>query len=261
MWTLAAALLGLLGGEGTRRRLNRLSYRLAPGPEETGLKEIGPKEAGPEKAGPEETGPAPTGAAAPASTTVVPDLDETVLPAPGRRLWLPPLVGLAWAGAVWALTDGDPAVEALAIGWSRGWRLTGWLVFALVGAWLAAVDLDVKRLPDRAQALLAAALLISGLLLDWGHPAGWLTALAAAAVCGAGFLLLHLLSRGGLGLGDVKLVMTCAWWLALGSIAAVLAGLVAACLLAVGYSLIARVKQFAFGPWLVAGTLLAGLVW
>jgi leader peptidase (prepilin peptidase)/N-methyltransferase len=75
------------------------------------------------------------------------------------------------------------------------------------GPWLAAVDLDVRRLPDkiiypllgwRALVVITMFLITGDLSLAWRAVGGGLIAFI-------GFELLHLLSRGALRFGDVKL--------------------------------------------------------
>ncbi|MDR2930494.1 MAG: prepilin peptidase [Propionibacteriaceae bacterium] len=204
------------------------------------------------------TGPCRTTTAAPSQTadseSEPAQVDETQLPRP-TRWWIPVAVAAAWALVVWRV---PLAASAGLDDWAR---LAGWLAFASVGAWLAAVDLDVQRLPDRVQVLLAGLVIIAGILHIWGNPTAGLTGVLAAIGCGAGFFLIHLVSRGGLGLGDVKLAMTCAWWLALDSTTAVIAAMMLACVMAIAYSLVTRERQFAFGPWLITGALIGGLLW
>jgi len=138
-------------------------------------------------------------------------------------------------------------------------EVLGWFAFSAIGTWLAAVDLDVRRLPDGGQLLLAIVALVFGVIMAGGQPARLVTGVAVALICGTLFLIIHAISRGSLGLGDVKLVMTCGWWLGVGSITAVFAGLALACLAGVVFSLVTRSREFAFGPWLVLGTVVAGL--
>jgi len=218
--------LGLAVGEVMRRRLNRLGYRLAPAEQETD--------------GADRT----------------PEVDETALLAPGTRWWITVVLGVVWGCVGWRCP----------VGWVRGWPdaaewayFLGWLGFAGIGLGMAVIDLDVRRLPDRYQILLALVTLVFGILAFWEFPIRLLVGLVAALVCGLVFLVMHAVSRGSLGLGDVKLVMTCGWWLGLTSVPSVFAGLMVSCVLAVAYSLFSRQRQFAFGPWLVAGTLVAGL--
>lgn len=175
-----------------------------------------------------------------------PGLDERDLPSPGSRWWMTAACTLAWAGVAWRA--------------GADWRMyLLWLPFATIGLYLAAVDLDVHRLPDRAQAGLAVAGLVAGLVVWWAEPRRWLAALGVTVAVGLLFWLIHLIGRGALGFGDVKLVATCGWLLGLIGLTAVWVGLVLACALAVAAAAIRRTKTVAFGPWLVVGTLLAGL--
>jgi leader peptidase (prepilin peptidase)/N-methyltransferase len=179
-------------------------------------------------------------------------VNERLFADPGPRWWIPAVLGVSW-GVTMTLVETAGTIE--------GWvHLMGWLTFCVLGLWLAAIDIDVRRLPDRGQLLLAATSVVAGVGISWSHPRALLVALGLALGCGLGFLVAHMVSRGGLGLGDVKLVMTCAWWLALISPGVVFHGLFVSCLLAIGFSLTRRVREFAFGPHLVAGTFLAGVV-
>jgi len=188
---------------------------------------------------------------APAAPDVTPDatpddIDEQALPLPGARWWMPLAGALAWAGVAWrAETD-----------W-RAYLL--WLPFVTIGLYLAAVDLDVCRLPDRAQLGLAAAGLLAGLAATWTEPRRWLYALGWTLGVAGLFWLIHLVGRGALGFGDVKLAATCGWLLGLSGLSAVWAGLGLSCLLALAYALVRRSKSVAFGPWLILGSLVAGL--
>ena len=207
------------------------------------------------------------------------DPAETDLPDPGRRRWIPFTLATAWAATVWASSTTPDWASSTTPDWAalttsawatltttpdlatpQAWaRLIGWLAFTTIGLWLAVIDLDVQRLPDIGQLALAAALVPAGIVVAWPHPSRLAVGLAAAAVCAVAFLLLNIISKGGLGLGDVKLIATCGWWLGITSLTAVYAAVAAACLLAVIYSAITRSRRFAFGPWLIAGTLIAGL--
>ncbi|MBX7268936.1 prepilin peptidase [Micromonospora sp. Llam7] len=78
---------------------------------------------------------------------------------------------------------------------------------ALVGIILAVVDLAVHRLPDRLTALLAAGSLaaLGAQSLITGEAHRLVEALAAGAGAAFFYLLMSLLTRGGIGLGDAKL--------------------------------------------------------
>jgi len=163
------------------------------------------------------------------------------------------------------------------------WRLWGrdlgllpaYLFLAVLGVVLAAVDLRVHRLPD-ALVLpsygILVALLGGDALLDrytWGSWSGGGQSVADAAVGAAVplalFGALHLFRRGGLGLGDVKLVgllgMGLGWTrhLSLVPLALLLgalsAGLWTAFQLVTGRA--RRSDAVPYGPHLLLGALLA----
>jgi len=119
--------------------------------------------------------------------------DETHLPR--RRVWwVVPALGLGEAVLGWRLA-GTPAVLA---------------TFALALVWmigLAAIDVDVRRLPDRwtLPAYPAAALLLAGCAVGEGAWGSWWSALGCAVGSGVAYLVLSMLNPAGLGLGDVKL--------------------------------------------------------
>ncbi|MDR0991116.1 MAG: A24 family peptidase [Propionibacteriaceae bacterium] len=171
--------------------------------------------------------------------------DERDLPHPGPRWWLPPILGLAWF--------------ALAVAYGHtGWPwLFLWLPFATAGMWLTAVDLDVKRLPDKVLGWVALHSLVVGLVLILMGYATWLPALVGALGAGGLFWLLHLMSRGGLGFGDVKYVTICGWNLGLLGWEPIFWGLLVACFCAIIWAIATRRWQFAFGPWLSLGTVTA----
>lgn len=132
---------------------------------------------------------------------------------------------------------------------------------------LAAIDADVHRLPDRLTLPLAAAAVLIALLSsavtgDWG-------ALGRAVLVGAllfaiGFLVLFAAPGGGIGFGDVKLLVglgvLTGWlgWLTVLStmlVAFIAAGVWAALLLVTRRA--HRHTAIAFGPFLIGGTVVA----
>jgi len=97
------------------------------------------------------------------------------------------------------------AVPAAAVGPSPA--LPAVLLLAALALPLAVIDLLVLRLPDPLVGVLfggGLGLLGLAALLE-RDGGGLLRALAAAAVCGAGYALLALVLRAQLGFGDVKL--------------------------------------------------------
>ena len=86
---------------------------------------------------------------------------------------------------------------------SRSCRRTcGW---PAVGVTLAVIDIETLRLPDRLTLpSYPVGLVLLAIPADW--PALGRAVLAAAVTGGAAFLLALLAPRGGLGLGDVKLL-------------------------------------------------------
>lgn len=192
--------------------------------------------------------------------------DEMDEPSPGRRWWVPPTLGLA-AGLVvhrlW-LVD-DDAVP----GWPVAAVLTATLlVVVLACVCLAAMDLDVHRLPDRIMWPTMATLGIGlGLAALVGAEAAPLArALLAGLATGAFYLLIALVSlaRGSLalGLGDVKLSVVLGAALGWFGWAEVLTGVYAGFLVGGIFGLVLLVSHrvswkghFAFGPPMMLGAL------
>ncbi|MGM0386375.1 MAG: prepilin peptidase [Actinomycetota bacterium] len=91
--------------------------------------------------------------------------------------------------------------------------LVGGGVGAVVG-WLAATDLRTHRVPNRV--VLTSLVMLAGVLLAWASSDGDLARLGSALLgaTGAGFALLVLsaATRGGVGLGDVKVAALVGLW-------------------------------------------------
>jgi leader peptidase (prepilin peptidase)/N-methyltransferase len=146
--------------------------------------------------------------------------------------------------------------------------LPAYTYLAVLGVWLAAVDLRVHRLPDHLvlPSYPALALLLGFAALVDGAPGRLARAAAAAATCWLVFLALHRLSGGGLGRGDVKLAGLLGGalgWLGWPSVArgflagVTLGGLLALILLAGGR--VGRHDRLPYGPFLLAGAWYAVL--
>ncbi|MEG3615966.1 A24 family peptidase [Isoptericola haloaureus] len=158
-----------------------------------------------------------------------------------------------------------------AVGWAvwvsgPGWAAPALAVAAVAGVALGAVDRRTHRLPDAVTyptTAVVGALLALAALVD-GDAAPLLRAAAGAIVLGGTYLLLHLVNRSGLGLGDVKLavllgLVTC-WfgWSPLWATAVLpflLGGTVAIVLLVARRA--TRSTAIAFGPFMLAGAAVA----
>jgi len=173
--------------------------------------------------------------------------DEATLPIPGPRWWVPLATATATAGLVARLGTPDA--------WP--WLLPT-LPVALLGPWLAAIDLDVQRLPDRLMLTLGVlvGVGVAGTSLLTGSPSVAIWAAVGAAISFLGHLVLHRISRGGLGFADVTLAgilglatasisLTTLWW----SLMITAAGTAT-------WALATRQRQrFAFGPWLTGAAV------
>jgi leader peptidase (prepilin peptidase)/N-methyltransferase len=145
------------------------------------------------------------------------------------------------------------------------WELPAFLLLAVVGVLLAVVDLQHRLLPNRVvlPALAAGtALLLLAALADGAWDA-LLRAVLGAAALFAVYLVLALVSPGGLGMGDVKLAALLGLYLGwLGWAAVVLgalAGFVVQAVVALGLLATRRIGlrgELPFGPAMLAGAAL-----
>ncbi len=135
-----------------------------------------------------------------------------------------------------------------------------WLVAASIA--LAVIDIEVRRLPTPIvlpTIVVVGVLLVAAALLDGDLGALLRVLVSGAALC-AFYLLLAIISRGGMGLGDVRLAaalgLALGWvgWAALvvGALAAfVFGGLFGIVLIVIGRA--RRRTAIPFGPWMLAG--------
>jgi len=139
-------------------------------------------------------------------------------------------------------------------------------VLAGVGLWLVIVDARTHRLPNRIVLPALGALVVLVLIeaVVTGETERMLRALLGGLALGVFYATLHLLSRQGMGGGDVKLAavigVVLAWhgWqtLLLGAAAAFLLG----ALFAIALMILRRASRstrIAFGPWMILGAALA----
>ncbi len=174
---------------------------------------------------------------------------RTALPRSWRP-WLCVLTALAGLGVV-VLTG-------------PGWYWPAGIVLGAGVVVLGAVDLRHRLLPNRMTTLFGAlaAVTLTVAALAQGEPARLLGALLGAAILLAVYALLAVVSRGGLGMGDVKLAPVLGayggWlgpsaWLGVAVAGFILGGLAAAVLL-LGRRAGLR-DRFAYGPAMLLGTL------
>lgn len=175
-----------------------------------------------------------------------------------RHLWVVPAAPLLGVALAHALAD-------------RPWPvLLPPLALAGAGLALAAIDADVHRLPNALTLPLIPVqlLLLAGASAATGDGAALRRAALAALLVGGSVLVLAFLLFGrSIGMGDAKLMVSIAavlGWLSwthliLGIwLGFVLGGLVALALVLTGRA--SRGTHLAFGPYLVAGALLAVLL-
>jgi leader peptidase (prepilin peptidase)/N-methyltransferase len=160
-----------------------------------------------------------------------------------------------------AMLEGQTAPDAIA----GAIELVAFLTLTAVSIALALIDLDTKRLPNIivVPSLLAGSVLLGAAALVRGD----LAALAGAAIGGAALFLLYfvlaLVSRGGMGMGDVKLAAVLGLYLGflgwgnllVGAFAAFLFGGVFGILLLI-VRRAGRKTAIPFGPWMILGAWL-----
>ena len=150
----------------------------------------------------------------------------------------------------------DPA-QAVALAW-----MTLWIVA------LSIVDLHGRRLPDPMVAILLMGLVFldAAAAVSGGRPGSLLWACAGALAYGGLLFTVRELAPSGLGGGDVKLAVPLGWQIGFaaggGFPTAVLTALVLACLFALVWQVLGRLRghgwpqTLAFGPWLGAAAVI-----
>ena len=177
--------------------------------------------------------------------------DEVGRTAPGSRWWMPVAVAAASGLLAWrfGITRWPLLLPTLPLAWFR--------------PWLSAIDLDVRRLPNRilaahagfvAAGVGAAALITGDLNIAIQAAVGGLVALVV-------FWILDRARPGGFGWGDGKYIpiigaanaavnLSVAWW-----------AFMIACVAAVAATPLRRRRMdFPFGPWLAGGAVVAPIL-
>lgn len=136
---------------------------------------------------------------------------------------------------------------------------------AYFGVRLSVIDFKIHRLPNRLVGWFTATQILIMGISSWitSDPAHFTTALGIAVVTTIVYLLLYLVSRGSLGMGDVKfafpLGLCVGWysadyWLVTIFVSFLLAGLVA--VIGLVAKRMNRKSRLAFGPYMFLGTLI-----
>ncbi|GIM89333.1 prepilin peptidase [Paractinoplanes toevensis] len=152
---------------------------------------------------------------------------------------------------------------AAKFGWS--WELPAYLYLAAVSIALAAIDIDLMRLPDKIvlpSYAVAPLLLLPAVIAEHSWDAA-VRGLIAAVLLYAGYWILAVLPKG-MGGGDVKLAPLLGLYLGwlgwssvvVGAFAGFLLGGVAGVLL-MAAKLATRRSRIPFGPYMLAGAFLA----
>jgi leader peptidase (prepilin peptidase)/N-methyltransferase len=170
------------------------------------------------------------------------------------------MVALAMGALTWQAHPGTLDRDLL---------LLTWLIVVEAGALLAMIDLTVHRLPTPLITAMTAgvAASITAAALVSRDPQLAIAGILAAAVMGGGYLLLALFTPSQVGMGDVRLAAVLGTALATGGWDTVLLGAVLPYLLAVPFAIAQIMRrrstadgQVPFGPFLVAGAVLAATV-
>jgi len=128
-------------------------------------------------------------------------------PAPWQLRWLKIFSGTSLILLLAALRDMDLAAYLICAGSPKGFFLAIFAGFLLI---MLSSDLEQQIIYDKQLAFFAVLGLIQTLLL---YPTLLENHLLAALAGGAGFLLLAILTRGGIGGGDIKLIAALGLWL------------------------------------------------
>lgn len=153
-------------------------------------------------------------------------------------------------------------------------ELLAFAVLAAASAALAVIDVRTKRLPDRIvfPTFGVLLLLFTGAALVAHDLAPLWRALGGAAASVALYLVIALLSRGGMGLGDVKLAAVLGLAMAWMGWGALIVGTVSGFVLGGAFGLsalalrrVGRHTAVPFGPWMLLGAwigiLAGGAIW
>lgn len=144
-------------------------------------------------------------------------------------------------------------------------EVLAWICFAVTGGWLTVIDVKTHKLPNR---IIYPWLLVALMLFALAAVTTWQWASLATAVAGAIlhfaiYVVLWLLSRRAVGMGDVKLAAVLGIYLGWCGLLLVPVAVLAAFVLGTLYSLAGMAvgkltlkSRIPFGPMMIAGTAL-----
>ena len=141
----------------------------------------------------------------------------------------------------------------------------GFIAMALLGPTMAAVDIREYRLPDLLTLATGTAAVIGSVTVcafesDWSRLI--FSTVYALAAAGA-FYVLALLTSGGIGLGDIKLLAVIGFTVGLNGWQMLVYCIATAFIIGAVVAIVARLKQtevkeLPFGPFLIVATLITG---
>ena len=149
--------------------------------------------------------------------------------------------------------------------WTEALRIAPLMVFVIVGGQLSIIDLSSKKLPNRLVAICAAGILI--LQIAYCIVIGSISDLVQAGITTgkllAAYVVLYLLSRGQLGMGDVKFAipvgLVIGWFYPQAWLVSLLATFLLAGIVAV-FALVTRKldrkSSIPLGPFMYLGSIL-----
>ena len=139
-------------------------------------------------------------------------------------------------------------------------KVLGFVLIAVL-ARITVTDLEERRIPNRVTVPASAAALLIGLVM---HPSGLPGQVFAALGAGVFLLLFAVLSRGGLGMGDVKLGVVLGLFLGKYVVVALVVGSIASAIFSLGVLAkrgvtAGRKTKIPMGPFLALGGIVAVL--
>lgn len=178
--------------------------------------------------------------------------DEAELPTPTSRQWVMWATAIAWLSlAARAALDPGNAILILPL-----------IPLAACGAWLAAVDFDVLRLPNRVivPAMIATAALVAAAAVGVGSAGVAITA-AIGMLAVAGTLALISVATNQVGFGDVKLAVIIGLSLGAKSPTTPLVAVIIGSIVAYVWAHATKHQgPLPYGPWLILGGWAAALI-